>query len=247
VKEEILANFSHELRTPLNVIQGYTELLLDGGLETGARETLGRIRTSASRLANAVSSVLELKDLAHGTVVVRPSRFDLGALAREVLCEVRTLADQQPFDADCRVGSRNVIEHDREKIRRILLELVSNAAKFAPGSPVRIELRQAVGGGLVLSVEDEGPGFDPSRLDQALEDMRQLDGSATRHHAGLGVGLGLVHRLTAWLGGRLRVESAPAQGTRVTVEIPSCTDGRATPWVGATVGEHWSRAQASAL
>jgi signal transduction histidine kinase len=229
VKEEILANFSHELRTPLNVIQGYTDLLLEGGVETGARETLGRIRTSASRLANVVASVLELKELAHGTAVVHSSRFSLGALAREVVCEVHALADQ-PFDAEWRVSTSDVIEHDREKIRRILLELSNNASKFAAGSPVWIELCQTAGGGLTLVVRDEGPGFDPSRLDEALEDMRQLDGSATRPHGGLGVGLGLVRRLTAWLGGRMRVASAPGQGTRVTIELPPCV-GSPAPWI----------------
>jgi signal transduction histidine kinase len=250
VREEILANFSHELRTPLNIIQGYADLLLEGAAEANARETLGRIRSSASRLAGVVASVLDLKDLTRGTAQLHPSRFSLEALAREVACEVRFLADDQDLEIEWYVDAADSVQHDREKLRRILLELLSNVAKYATQSRAGIELRQTAEGGLVLVVRDEGPGFDPSRLDEAIEDMRQLDGSATRHHGGLGIGLGLVRRVTAWLGGRMRVESAVGRGTRVTVEIPPCADGPA-PWIGVEIdgrqARHRAQAQASAF
>jgi signal transduction histidine kinase len=115
---------------------------------------------------------------------------------------------------------RHDVEHDREKLRAIASHLLGNAIKFTDRGRIVITLAPTDGGGVRLSVADTGVGLPLGVQAVILEDFRQLDGSSTRRYEGLGLGLGIVRRYTALLGGTLRVDGTPGRGTTVVVELP---------------------------
>ncbi len=223
IKREIVANVSHELRTPLNVILGYLELLPDElppMIGDSALEMLRGVQTQSVRLAELVQSLLAAQKLRSGEVDVGVSRFSLTALATELRQDAELLNGDKKLALVWQVpaGPCEVVS-DREKLRAIAYHLISNAIKFTHHGSVRVALA-CEGGDVVLTVSDTGIGLPPESRALAFDDFRQLDGSATRRYDGVGLGLGIVKRYTALLGGRLRLDGAVGEGTVVTVELP---------------------------
>jgi signal transduction histidine kinase len=224
VKAELLSNLSHELRTPLNVILGYAELLGGERGSDAAHEKLGRIRNHATELGRMIEALLDLKSLTAGTASLYLSRFKLADLVRELDCELREETLDAPVRITWALTSGNVeAEHDRERIRRIVRELLANAIKLAPGGHVHVTLGVTESGGLTLVVSDEGGGVPTELREPAFEDLRQPDGTPARRHGGLT--LGLVRRTVTVLGGSIHVASALGNGTRVTVDLPPASCG----------------------
>jgi signal transduction histidine kinase len=224
LKEEIVANISHELRTPLNGVLGYAGLLEDelpADTSAEGRVMLAGISEQGRRLLALIESLLTLQDLRAGRIAPAPSRFDLCALVDELKTETALV----PLPPGVRLtwhGPSAVCEitQDREKLRRIASQLIQNARKFTPSGRVQVTLERTPDRGVSLRVEDTGIGFPAEAVQYCFEDFQQLDGSSTRRHEGLGLGLGIVKRLTALLGGTIRTESTPGQGTTITIALP---------------------------
>jgi signal transduction histidine kinase len=224
VKREIVANVSHELRTPLNAILGYLELLPDElppDIGDSARAMLNGVSTQSRRLHELVQSLLAVQQLRSGTVGISLSRVSLPALARELRHEAELLNDDKTLRLTWEIPAEPcVVVSDREKLRTIAYHLVSNAIKFTHDGGVRVAFATRDQMGIVLTVSDTGIGLPAESRTLVFDDFRQLDGSSTRRYEGVGLGLGIVRRYTALLGGTLRLDSAPGEGTTITVDLP---------------------------
>ena len=224
LKAEIVSNVSHELCTPLNIILGYAELLGESLPPDGAPDAvdmLEKIRTQAERLHQLVESLLALNRLNAGSESVRVSRFTLAELMEELRGSAVTLNAERQLTVAWNVASEPCeVENDREKVRAIAYHLVSNAIKFTAVGQVEVEAATTPDGGIVLTVSDTGIGLPPEAKSVVFDDFRQLDGSSTRRYEGLGIGLGIVKRYTALLGGTVGLESTPGKGTTIVVRLP---------------------------
>jgi signal transduction histidine kinase len=230
VKEEFLANISHELRTPLNVIFGYTDILLEDEGDLSRRDTLERIRAQSEQLLQLVRDLMTLSGLNAGKI-----ELELSALSVEVLlARVRPLAEQlaqgRPVAAqfECAAGIP-LMETDPLRVEQVLTNLLTNAFKFTVQGSVTLRIRHAVAAGqIVFEVADTGIGIPEMALPHIFDEFRQVDGSMSRQHGGMGLGLALVRRLVSLLGGEVTVVSREGEGSTFTVVLPIEHPSRAT-------------------
>lgn len=222
LKTDLLANVSHELRTPLNAILGYAEILdsMAGLSETERNDMNARILANAVTLTCAVNNLLEYSSVVAGESAVRPGTVSLAELFEEIEPWVGRMIDDKPitfaWDVDPALPA---LHTDRNKLRQMLMNLLSNAAKFTPNGEIR--LSAAAGpSGVEIAVSDTGVGMSPAEQTVIFEDFRQVEGSTTRPFGGMGLGLTLAHRFSDLLGGTIKVESAPSKGTRVSLRLP---------------------------
>jgi signal transduction histidine kinase len=227
-KEEFLATVSHELRTPLNAILGWTELLrtrrsvppqqMDRGLEVidrNARRQLALVEELLAAAADPPASAGEWRRL--------DLRSMLAGLLRELESAATVAGVELTVEATCAVSVAEAVwvRGDEPSLRLALRHLVENAIKFTPaGGSVRTCLRQS-GDRALLFVTDTGPGIEARRLERVFEPFTQQDGSATRAHGGLGLGLSIARRLIERHGGYLDLRSGPAIGATVLVTLPA--------------------------
>jgi PAS domain S-box-containing protein len=227
-KSAFLANMSHELRTPLNAIIGYSEMLLEEAPELD-HETLvpdvERIHAAGTHLLAIINDILDLSKIEAGKMDVFIEPIVVADLIAEVATTVEPLVakkrNQLAVSAPDDLG---IIHSDLTRIRQVLLNLLSNAAKFTNNG--RIELiaaRETVAGidTVRLAVRDTGIGISPEHLQNLFQDFSQGDPSLTREYGGTGLGLALSRRISMLLGGTIAVESAVGQGATFTVRLPA--------------------------
>jgi signal transduction histidine kinase len=225
VKTRFFANISHELRTPLTIMIGITERL---GIVLGrqaddpdTQEMTGMLEQNGLRLLKLVDDLLDLVRLDTGHVDIRLRPILIDSHLDGLLRSVKHLAEQDRvvLGWSCHTDA-DVIQLDRDKFDKILLNLVMNAIKFTPvGGHIDVKVEVA-GNRLLLTVEDSGVGITPSVLPQIFERFWQVDTSSTRKFQGTGIGLALVRSLTEAMGGEVKVESQLSRGTRFTVSLP---------------------------
>jgi signal transduction histidine kinase len=220
LKEEFLANVSHELRTPLNVIIGYTDMLLDEADE--GRDLLTRVRTQSERLLGLVRDLMTLSGSNTGKLALEVQPVAVP----ELLARLAPLADQLVQNKEVAVvwecsPAPPVLETDGRRLEQVLANLLVNACKFTPRGTVTVRARHcSEPDTMVFEVSDTGIGIPPEELPHIFDEFRQVDGSMTRRHDGIGLGLALVKKLTALLGGKVAVESRMGEGSRFTVTLP---------------------------
>jgi PAS domain S-box-containing protein len=222
-KDEFLATLSHELRTPLNAIVGWTHMLLDGSMDdASARRALHVIARNAKLQAQLVADILDVSRIITGGVRLDVSPLDLGGVIDAALDAVRPAADAKQVTLRATIGEdARSIDGDAQRLQQVVWNLLSNAVKFTPaGGEVRVELSDA-SDRILIVVQDDGVGIAPDFLPHVFERFRQADGSTSRQHGGLGLGLAIVRHLVELHGGTVRAESAgPSHGSRFTVELP---------------------------
>jgi signal transduction histidine kinase len=222
-KTEFLAVMSHELRTPLNAIMGYTDLLdmgTNGALTPRQRGHLDRIRLAAHHLLRVIEDILTHARLESGHDPVVMGRVRLAPLMEETVAMLRPEAESKGLALEVRVQPDLVIHTDREKLRRILSNLVSNAVKFTDSGRVAISA-VIEGDRLTVTVADTGRGIPTDRLDRVFEPFWQVDQSSTRTVGGSGLGLAIAQRLAHRLGGDIRVVSQADAGSTFTLNLPA--------------------------
>ncbi len=220
-KSHFLANISHELRTPLNAILGYSEMLMEGEGESSPekQEDLERIHKAGSHLLGLINDILDMSKIEAGKMEVVLERVVLD----EVLGECRDTVQPVATGNGNRLripGTGLVLVTDRRKLAQVLLNLLSNAAKYTPDGEVWVAV--GVGEGVRIAVHDTGRGIAADDLPRLFQPFRQLGDDAVVQ-PGTGLGLVLVKRLTELLGGRVEARSAVGRGSTFTVWLP--TDG----------------------
>ena len=215
-KADLLVVMSHEIRTPLNGMIGTIELLDGTDLRPHQREYLRIMEASGNLLMHHVNDVLDIARLDSGKTPLSLGPVDLAALAQEVV-------DNQTPTAQARgnrltlltpLDRRDRVISDAAQLRRVMLNLVGNAVKFTEGGEIRVEMRHLSDSGPTeILVSDTGIGIAGGDLERIFEDFVTLDASYARRASGTGLGLGIVRRLVARMGGTLTVDSTPGQGS----------------------------------
>ncbi|MGD1876608.1 MAG: sensor histidine kinase [Kiloniellaceae bacterium] len=223
-KSVFLANLSHELKTPSSAVNGYAHLIESGfmgPIDARYASYAKDIRESGEHLMELVNGVLDLTRLDSGKVTMRPQVVDLYELAQLCVRLVRPRAKE----GDIVLMNRIPLDFppviaDPQRLRQILINLIGNAVKFShPGTQVYIAAR-AEPFATVVEISDEGIGMDPRDVERAVQPFVQIDSGLSRDHDGVGLGLALVKRFVELHDGSLVFDTAPGQGTRVTVPLP---------------------------
>ena len=223
LKSEFIANVSHELRTPLNSIIGFSKVLL-GGIDGEITETqqvdLTAIYNSGRHLLEIINSILELSKIEAGKMELHITTFDLVPIVKEVVTSGQSLVIGKRVKVESQFdGVIPVLEADVTKVRQIVLNLLSNAAKFTEEGYISVRVR-AEENNVIISVIDSGVGIDKNHLDTIFDRFRQVDGSSTRRAGGTGLGLSIVRRFVEMHNGTIDVDSKPSKGSVFTVSLP---------------------------
>jgi signal transduction histidine kinase len=225
-----LAGLSHELRTPMNAILGFSHVLeseVDGPLSADAREALAMIQASGGHLRTLIDDILELSALETGQLKLTRGRVDLRDVAEEVMREAAATVLDKALTLTVTVTGDAVMAHaDRRRVRQILTNLVSNAAKFTTEGSIGVSI-QARGPLVTVEVSDTGPGIRADETRAIFEEYRQ-SGDARSRRAGTGLGLAIARRLVMMHGGSIDVSSDLGRGSRFTFTLPTARE-RAEP------------------
>lgn len=228
-KSQFLANVSHELRTPLNAIIGFTRLVLrktEGQIPELQRENLQKVLISAEQLLRLINGLLDLSKIEAGRMEVYIESFRLD----EVIDKAASTVEPMLRDGQVRLireisPDLPLLNTDREKFEHILLNLLSNAAKFTEKGEIKVSACQE-NGVLKVAISDTGIGMEKESLQYIFEEFRRVDITGTKKYSGTGLGLAIVKKLVTILGGDIRVESELGQGSTFTVRFPISFSGR---------------------
>jgi cell cycle sensor histidine kinase DivJ len=227
-KSEFLAAVSHELRTPLNAIIGFSDMMkqrIFGPLPARYAEYGDLIHESGTHLLDLIGDVLDMSKIEADRYEITPEAFD----ARDVveICSkmLRLRAEEKGIALYTDVGDVPLnVDADRKALRQILLNLLSNAVKFTPDGGAVVAMVRAQAGELVLAVGDSGVGMAADELAGVGQAWNQASAARDTTERGSGLGLSLVRALAELHGGAMRVQSAPGEGTTVTVTLPVLAD-----------------------
>ena len=225
-KSSFLASMSHELRTPLNAIILYSELLRDEVVERGVGDLaadLDKVQTAGRHLLALIDDVLDLAKIDAGRMAVVLETCSLPGLLAEVVSMVRPLVERNRdrLLLDMEPGIDEV-RTDARKMRQIVYNLLSNAAKFTRDGRISLTLRRdpAVADGFLLTVADTGIGMDGPQMGRIFQEFTQAEESISRTYGGTGLGLALCRKFAELLGGSIGVESEPGVGSTFVVALP---------------------------
>ena len=228
-KSAFLANMSHELRTPLNAIIGYSEMLAEDAAAAGHADIvpdLQKIQTAGKHLLGLINDVLDLSKIEAGKMRLYLETFDVETVVDDAVVHrpaARREERQPPRGARCPEGLGSIRE-DVTKVRQVLLNLLSNAAKFTENGLVTLDVRREVGvagNWVVFRVARHGDRHDPGADRAPLPGVRPGRRAARcKKYGGTGLGLAITRKLCQLMGGDIDVESEPGKGTTFTVRLP---------------------------
>src|SRR3954471_23690662 len=221
LKPQFLANLSHEFRTPLNAILGYTSMLLQGvsgEMPAPQKSKMLRVDSNARHLLSIINDILDISRIEAGKMPVHLEDFEVPALISELLAEVEPLIQKAKLSAVTELAEAVPIVHsDRQKVKQIVLNLLTNAIKFTPQGQVKVVVRTDDENREVrIGVQDTGIGIAQQDYDRVFEDFRQADNSVTREYGGAGLGLSICRRLAKMLDGRIELDSQLGGGSVFT-------------------------------
>ncbi len=220
-KSELLASMSHEIRTPMNSILGFAEILLGEPLPEVHRRHVETIHRNGVSLLALINDVLDLSKVEAGRMDVFESSFDLEELLRSVAAMLAVTAEQRgtqiTVDVDRTLPA--FVVADEQKLRQVLVNLVGNAVKFAPGGTVAVTARRR-GRSLQLAVADDGIGIRPEMLKTIFDPFIQVGGATRKSATGTGLGLALVKRFVGLMGGEVHCDSVEGEGSTFAFTIP---------------------------
>ena len=223
-KDEFLATVSHELRNPLNAILGWSRVLVEERDISGDRMKKGLdvILRNAKAQVQLVEDILEVSRIVSGKLRLSTGTVDIPTVVDAAIETVRAAAQARRVSLESRIDAgAGAIIADEDRVQQILWNLLSNAVKFTPpGGAVCVSAKRYADS-VELVVTDTGEGIDPDFLPYVFDRFRQFDGSTTRRHGGLGLGLAIVRHLAELHGGTVRAESAGrGRGAAFTVTLP---------------------------
>ncbi len=226
-KSEFLANMSHELRTPLTSIIGFSGLLQQSGsLAADERRYADRIQTASEALLSVINDILDVSKLEAGGVELDPRPFSVMDLAREAmdLIEPQALKKGLALNITGGEGLDSLLLGDGPRLRQVMLNFLSNAAKFTAHGSITLDVRgdadDAGGVSLAVTVTDTGVGFAPELAERLFDRFVQADGSTSRDHGGTGLGLTISQRLIEMMGGQIGAVGRPGKGAAFWFTVP---------------------------
>ncbi len=231
-KSTFLANMSHELRTPLNAIIGYSEMIEEEVEDRSDEELSGtmipdlqKIRNSGKHLLALINSVLDLSKVEAGKMELLLENIDLPSMLEETLATAKPLTEKNGSVLKLKhPDDIGVMHADLTRLRQILFNLLSNAAKFTLNGTVTLDVSREERDGrdtICFSVTDTGIGMSPEQLQKVFDPFTQADATTTREYGGTGLGLTITRKFCEIMGGSIGVESEKDKGTRFTVWLPA--------------------------
>ncbi|MEG4503984.1 PAS domain-containing protein [Microcoleus sp. F6_B4] len=243
-KSAFLANMSHELRTPLNAIIGYSDMLVEDAEELGNLEVvsdLDKIRTAGKHLLQLIDDILDISKIEADKMEIYLESFDVGGLIEEVATTIEPLMDKNGNTLEV-LSSDNIgaMHGDLMKVRQVILNLLSNAAKFSANGTIVLTVERITSEELknkyqptvpqmlildsdflVFRVTDTGIGMTPEQQERLFQPFTQADSSTTRKYGGTGLGLTISQRFCQMMGGDIEVTSELDCGSTFTVCLPA--------------------------
>ena len=222
-KSQFLANVSHELRTPLNAIIGFTRIVLrkvEGQIPELQIENLKKVLISSEHLLGLINGLLDLAKIESGKMEVFAQSFKIDEIVQVAASTVEPMLKSGRVKLVKEIApDLPPLNTDRDKLKQVILNLLSNAAKFTEKGEIKISAWQE-NGSMKLIVSDTGIGMKREALDYIFEEFRQVDMSTTRKYGGTGLGLAIVKKLVNLLGGDIGVESEVGKGSKFTITLP---------------------------
>lgn len=218
LRDEFLAIASHELKTPLTALQLQLESIRRiAGTPEAIAQRIDRAIRVGERLARLIDTLLDVSRIARGSLKLNPEPFDFVEAARDVVERLRETA--ATAGCDVRLAAEAAVPGcwDRLRIEQVLMNLVSNAIKYARGKPVDVRVARH-GNDVVLQVEDGGPGIPVEDLPRIFERFERA--ASTHHYGGLGLGLYVARQIAEAHGGTATAENVPGGGASFTVRLP---------------------------
>jgi len=227
-KSDFLSHMSHEIRTPINAIIGMTTIARKSDSLPHIKECLKKVDTSSQQLLRLINDILDMSKIAAGSLQISHVPFDFEAMLANVftIIQVKINEKQQHFHMFCEHAFVRHMVSDELRLSQVLINLLNNAVKFTPeGGNISLAIRDTPTGRdsscIHLEVRDTGPGIPPDKLSQLFQPFEQLDGSITRKYGGTGLGLAISKNIMELMGGDIRVESVPGNGTCFSLSFPA--------------------------
>ena len=243
-KSTFLANMSHELRTPLNAIIGFTRIVrrkAEGALPEKQLDNLDKVLASGEHLLGLINTVLDIAKIEAGHMDVQPANFSPTALVEACTATTQPLLRPGVALVTNFAAALPPVYSDQDKVKQILLNLLSNAAKFTHEGTITLRVRTLKAGCrtmngdearppdrtvqrsafIVFEVIDTGIGISEEALERIFEEFQQADTSTTRQYGGTGLGLSISRKLARLLSGDLTATSTPGKGSTFTLTIPA--------------------------
>lgn len=231
-KSQFLANVSHELRTPLNAVIGLSQLLQDDAIDMGMSEEfitdLETINTAGRHLLELINDILDLSKIEAGKMTLYPETFEIATLIHNLVLTIKPIIEKNgnTLDIDCdpRLGTMYA---DQTRVRQVLLNLLSNAAKFTTNGRVGLSAQIAPNKNtdiakemIIFTVRDTGIGMTHHQQKSLFEPFTQGDASTTKKYGGTGLGLAISRHFCEMMGGNIFVESQLGGGSTFVVSLP---------------------------
>ena len=225
LKDDFVATVSHELRTPLTSIRSFSEILLDNpDLEIPQRQKYLQIVVKESgRLSRLINKVLDLAKFDADRMDWHIELLDLNVLVQDAVSAVSQIFEERSIETGVELGTEPCIaEVDGDHIIQVLINLLSNGAKFCDPSHGRVNLKLIAGmEHFRIEVEDNGPGIPAEQLGKVFNKFHQIGGRQNGKQKGTGLGLAICQRIIEHHGGRIWAESSPEWGTRFILQLPA--------------------------
>jgi signal transduction histidine kinase/CheY-like chemotaxis protein len=240
LKSQFLANMSHELRTPLNAIINFAHFMANeeyGRLSEEQQHFQQRVLYNGEHLLGLINDILDLSKIEAGQMTLRCEDTDLRVLIHGVMSTATSLTSAKDLTLDLDMpDDLPLVRIDKQRVRQVLLNLLSNAAKFTEAGGITLRV-VPTDGGLTISVQDTGMGIAPEHQGLVFEEFRQVEGDTTRPQQGTGLGLPISKRLIELHGGRMWLDSALGQGSTFAFTLPAQPDiAQRAPTDGLAVG-----------
>ena len=224
-KDEFMSMINHELKTPLVPIKGYTDMLLlpkiMGDLNEKQKKAINSISYNVGKLELLISDILDVYKLDMGKLKLSKKDVDVNQLITSNMLEFKPLAGQKNTKIDADIQYSGVVYCDRRRIDQVITNMIKNAIDFVPADTGKIMLRVSKKGNqIIFSVEDNGIGIPPNKIDSLFKKFYQIDTSMTRKHGGTGLGLAISKGIVEAHGGEMWVDKEYVGGAKFIFTLP---------------------------
>jgi PAS domain S-box-containing protein len=222
LKEEFLATVSHELRTPLNAVVGWSRLLHSGQLDAdGVIHAVEVIERNAAAQRQIIEDLLDVSRIVSGKLRISTQPIDLLLVIHAAIDAIQPAAEAKEIRIATHIAAPDaIVRADSERLQQVFWNLLANAVKFTPARGTIDVYLEREGSLAQIRVEDSGPGVPAEFLPRIFERFSQADGSSTRKHGGLGLGLAIVRHLVELHGGTVAAANRDEGGAVLTVKLP---------------------------